>query len=140
MAFGYAAPLMLETAVELRVFDVLDRGPKTAPEVATATGASVRGVRILLNGLIALEMLSKDAGGKYALTPESGAFLVSGKPGCFGGMLRQTGKQLLPKWMQLTQIVHTGKPAQAVNQAGEGAAFFADFVEGPSPLILADKP
>jgi hypothetical protein len=48
MAFGYAAPLMLEAAIEHKVFDVLDRGSMTAQEVATATETSPRGMRILL--------------------------------------------------------------------------------------------
>ncbi len=78
-------------------------------------------------------MVTKDKSNKYALTPESSQFLVSGKESYFGGMLRHTGKQLLPKWMQLTQIVKTGKPAQAVNQEGDGSAFFAEFVESIFP-------
>ena len=133
MAFGYSAPLMLETAIEHKMFDLLDAGPKTAQELATAAGTSAHGTRILLNGLIALEMISKDADGRYALTAESAAFLVSGKPSFFGGMIRHTNKQLLPKWMQLTEIVRTGKPAHAVNQEGDGSAFFAEFVEAIFP-------
>ncbi len=133
LGFGYLAPLILETAIEHKIFDVLEKGPKTPEEVAKATKVSSRGARILLNGLLAIEMVTKDKSNKYSLTPESSAFLVSGKQSYFGGMLRHTGKQLLPKWMQLTQIVKTGKPAQAVNQEGDGAKFFADFVEAIFP-------
>ena len=137
LASGYAAPLMLEAAIEHKVFDLLDRGLMTAEEVARASGTSVRGMRILLNGLIALELISKDAAGRYALTPESAAFLVRGKPDYRGGMLRHTSKQLMPKWMQLTEVVRTGKPAQAVNQEGSGSAFFAEFVEAIFPNSYA---
>ena len=133
MFFGYSAPLILEAAVEHKLFDVLDRQPQTAPQLAAATGTSPRGTRILLNGLVALEMVTRDAGGKFALTPEASEFLVSGKPAYFGAMLRHTSKQLLPKWMQLNEIVKTGKPARAVNQEGEGSAFFAEFVESIFP-------
>ena len=137
LASGYAAPLMLEAAIEHKVFDLLDRGLMTAEEVARASGTSVRGMRILLNGLIALELISKDAAERYALTPESAAFLVRGKPDYRGGMLRHTSKQLMPKWMQLTEVVRTGKPAQAVNQEGSGSAFFAEFVEAIFPNSYA---
>jgi 3-hydroxy-5-methyl-1-naphthoate 3-O-methyltransferase len=133
MAFGYSAPLMLEAALQHKVFDVLELGPKTAQELATATETSVRGMHILLKGLIALEVVTRDAAGRYSLTPESSAFLVSGKPSYFGAVLRHTSKQLLPKWLQLTEIVKTGKPARAVNQEAEGSAFFADFVEAIFP-------
>jgi 3-hydroxy-5-methyl-1-naphthoate 3-O-methyltransferase len=133
MAFGYSAPLILETAVQHGIFDALERKPQTAQELAAATAISLRGARILLNGLIAIEMVARGADGRYTLTPESSAFLVSGKPGYFGGMLKHVSKQLLPKWMRLTEIVKTGKPAQAVNQEGEGSTFFADFVEAIFP-------
>jgi ubiquinone/menaquinone biosynthesis C-methylase UbiE len=144
MAFGYSAPLMLEAAIEHKFFDTLDRHPQTADQLAAATSTSPRGARILLNGLLAIEMVIRDSTGKFSLTPESSLFLVSGKPSYFGGMLRHTGKQLLPKWMQLTQIVKTGKPAMAVNQEPEGAAFFSEFVESifpnsyPAASALAD--
>jgi SAM-dependent methyltransferase len=121
LAFGYAAPLML------------DAGSKFAEQIASASGTSPRGMRILLNGLVAIELLTKDSTGHYALTPESSAFLVSTKPAYFGGMLRHTSKQLLPKWLHLTEIVRTGKPATAVNQEAAGSTFFAEFVESIFP-------
>src|SRR5205823_1914652 len=49
MWFAYAPPLMLEAAVRNRVFDVLDTGAKSVEQVAAATGASVRGLRALMN-------------------------------------------------------------------------------------------
>ncbi len=139
MAFGYAPALMLEAAVRHRVFDALDAGPKTLAELAAATGASNRGLRALLNALVGLELLSKqhDTGGdddRYALTPESAAFLVSGKPAFLGGMMLHTSGQLLPKWLELSEIVRTGRPARAVNEEGEGSKFFEQFVEALFPV------
>jgi 3-hydroxy-5-methyl-1-naphthoate 3-O-methyltransferase len=37
MAWGYAPPLILETAIRHRVFDVLDSGPLSLNEIAQAT-------------------------------------------------------------------------------------------------------
>ena len=45
MAWGYAAPLMIEAAVKDRVFDVLDSGAKSLEQVAAETKASSRGLR-----------------------------------------------------------------------------------------------
>jgi ubiquinone/menaquinone biosynthesis C-methylase UbiE len=126
--FGYAPPLMLEAAVQNRLFDALAAGPQTAAQVASTTGASGRGVRILLNGLVGLELLTK-SGDAYALTPESATFLVSSKPSFRGGMFRHTSRQILPNWMHLADAVRTGKPALAVNQEQSGAPFFREFVE-----------
>src|SRR5262249_918643 len=119
---------MLEAAVRNRVFDTLADGPKDVAGVAAATGASGRGLRILMNGLVALGLLAKD-GGRYALTPESDAFLVRGRPGYRGGFFEHTSRQLIPQWLHLSDVVRTGRPAVAVNREGEGAEFFRAFVE-----------
>lgn len=143
-AFAFAGPLMLEAAVRHRVFDALDAGPKTLDEVRAATGASARGLRMLLDALVALEFLTKDARGRYGLTPESSAYLVSTKPDYRGGYFKHVSSHLLPKWMQLGEIVRTGRPAAAVNREDTGAPFFEEFVEDlfpmnyPSALVLAD--
>jgi hypothetical protein len=134
MAFGYAAPLLIQSAVEHGVFDALDAQPQTADELASARKISPRGTRIMLDGLTALELVARDPDGRFRLTPESATFLVSTNPSYFGGMIRHTSVQLLPKWAQLPEIVRTGKPAIAVNQEGQGAAFFAKFVESLFPM------
>jgi ubiquinone/menaquinone biosynthesis C-methylase UbiE/DNA-binding transcriptional ArsR family regulator len=133
-AWGYAAPLMLEAAVRHRVFDALDKGPATVEQLSSETGASRRGLRILLNALVGLELLARDKEGRYALTAESATYLVRGKPDYRGGMLLHTSTQLLPKWMQLAEIVRTGKPAIHVNRQDEGAGFFQQFVEELFPF------
>lgn len=143
-AWGYVPPLVLETAIKHRVFDVLDGGPKDLQQVHEATGASLRGLAVVMNILVGLNFLAKDDQGLYSLTPESAAFLVSTKPSFQGGILRHTSQQLLPKWLHLNEIVATGKPAAAVNQQGEGTDFFQQLVTDifpmsyPAAQVLAD--
>jgi len=133
-AWGYTPPLILEAAIRHRVFDVLDAGPKTLKETAAATGASERGLRIIMNALVGLNFLAKTDGQRYALTPESEAFLVSTKPAFHGGFLKHTSQQLIPHWLQLNEVVRTGKPATSVNQEGAGSDFFQQFVADIFPL------
>jgi SAM-dependent methyltransferase len=133
MAFGYAAPLMLEAAIRHRVFDVLDGGPKKLEQVARETGASPRGLRAIMNALVALEFLSKK-GEQYILTPESETFLVSTKPAFYGGLIKHTSEMLLPNWLQLNEIVRTGKPATAVNASASGTDFFKELVPAIFPM------
>ncbi|MCI0703922.1 MAG: methyltransferase domain-containing protein [Planctomycetia bacterium] len=133
-SFAYAPPLMIEAAVRLNLFDALAGGPKSADDLATTTGASVRGVRILLNGLVGLELLTRPKPGQYALTAEAEAFLVRGRPMYLGGFFRHASSHLIPKWLGLTDVVRTGKPARAVNAEGDGVAFFEQFVEDIFPL------
>jgi ubiquinone/menaquinone biosynthesis C-methylase UbiE len=133
-AWGYAPPLVLEAAIRHRVFDVLDAGPKSLNEIHQATGASERGLAAILNFLVGLDFLRKEADGNYALAPESAAFLVSTKPGFQGGFIRHTSEQLLPNWLQLNRIVATGEPAVSVNQQGPGSDFFREFVNDIFPM------
>jgi 3-hydroxy-5-methyl-1-naphthoate 3-O-methyltransferase len=132
-AWGYVPTFVLEAAIRHRVFDVLDSGPKTLQETAVATGASERGLRAIMNVLVGLNFLAKTEG-KYALTPESETFLVSTKPSFFGGILKHTSGQLIPKWLEMNEIVATGKPAVAVNEQSAGSEFFQKFVIDIFPM------
>ncbi|HYW43391.1 MAG TPA: class I SAM-dependent methyltransferase [Bryobacteraceae bacterium] len=135
LAWGYIAPLTMEAAVRHGIFDLLDGGPRTIDEVARHTGASERGLRALMNALAGLQLLSRDADGNYGLTGESAAFLVSGKPGYVGGLIRHTSTQRIPLWLKLTDAVKEGKPAAGgVNREQTGTEFFHEFVEDLFPL------
>jgi len=133
-AWGYVPPLILEAAIRHRVFDVLDDGPKAINDVQKETGASERGLTAIMNALVGLNLLAKDDQGRYSLTPESAAFLVSTKPGFQGGMIRHCSEQLIPKWLHLNEIVATGKPVESVNQEGAGSEFFQNFVNDIFPM------
>lgn len=133
LAWGYAPPLILEAALNYRVFDLLEQAPQTVTELADQSGASVRGLTAILNALVGLEFLVKK-GDRYALTPESAAFLVSTKPAYHGGFFQHTIRQVLPNWLRLKEAVGTGRPTVAANHQSEGQQFFAEFVEGLFPL------
>ena len=136
-AWGYVPPLVLEAAIRHRVFDILDQHsacPQSVAEVAGANGASERGLTAIMNVLVALGLLAKDGHGKYSLTPESETFLVSTKPAFMGGLIRHGSQHLIPKWLNLNEIVATGRPITAVNQQESGSEFFQEFVNDIFPL------
>jgi len=135
--FAYAPPLIIAAAVSNKVFDSLESGSKAVDQISKETGASERGLRMLMNALVGLELLKKDRHQKYSLTPESAAFLVSNKPGALAGFFRLNVTQLVSKWLQLGDVVRTGRPAQAVNQEGEGTEFFSGLVENIIPMSYA---
>ena len=105
----------------------------TAMQVAAASGASERGLAILMNALVGFEFLSKDAQQRYALTPESAAFLVTTKPSFQGGIIKHCSEQLIPAWLHLNQIVASGAPTRSVDSP-EGAEFFESFVADIFPM------
>lgn len=137
MVWGYAPPIILGTAIQAKVFDLLDAGPKTVEEVAQASGNSVRGLRGIMNALVGFQFLSKSSDGRYSLTPESAAFLVSSKPGYLGKFAEFSGLKMIHTWLPLPEIVKTGKPSASVNQADQGAAFFQELVE---PIFAMSYP
>jgi 3-hydroxy-5-methyl-1-naphthoate 3-O-methyltransferase len=132
--WDYAPPLIVAAAVRLRIFDLLVERPLSVAEVAERAGASQRGVRSLLNGLVGLDFLAKEPGERYRLTEESEAFLVSGKPGYLGGMFAHA-HDLVPGWLDLAEVVRKGKPLGSLNQE-EGAAFFSELVVSLYPMNL----
>jgi len=134
MSSAYGPPLVIGAAVGNKVFDSLESGPKSAEQVSKETGASERGLRIIMNALVGLELLKKDRQKKYSLTPESAAFLVSGKPGTLAGFFGTIAPQLISRWLRLTDIVRDGRPVVAVNQETEGTEFFRQLVESIIPM------
>ena len=136
LAWSFAAPLIIEAAVQHGVFDRLDQRPRSAAELSAETGASLRGLTAILNVLVGLELLGRDDD-RYTLTPESTAFLVSTRPSYHGMFFQHISDQLLPRWLELNDIVRTGRPTSHVNQEEEGAQFFAEFVEALFPISFS---
>ena len=129
MIWGYAPPLILATAVHAKVFDSLEAGPKSVEELAQASGNSVRGLRSIMNALVGFNFLAKHSDGHYGLTPESAAYLVSGKQGYLGKFVEFSALSMMQTWLPLPEIVRTGKPNVAINQQDSGESFFQELVE-----------
>jgi len=134
LSFAYAPPLIISAAAGNKIFDTLENSAKTAEEVAKTTGASPRALKILMNALVGLDLLKKDRRGRYSLTPESAAFLISRKPGTHAGFFGTIAPQLISRWLRLTDIVREGRPAVTVNQETEGTEFFSQLVENIIPM------
>jgi SAM-dependent methyltransferase len=134
LSFAYAPPLIISAGVSNQVFDSLGDGAKTPEQVAEKTGASARALRILMNALAGLNLLKKDRQGKYSLTPESAAFLLTKNPGTHAGFFGTIAPQIISRWLRLSDIVREGRPAVAVNQETEGTEFFSQLVENIIPL------
>src|SRR6184192_403558 len=134
LSFAYAPPLIISAGVSNKIFDSLEGDAKTAEQVAAKTGASARALGILMNALVGLGLLKKNRQGKYSLTPESAAFLLSEKPGTHAGFFGTIAPHLISRWLRLADVVREGRPAVAVNQETEGTEFFSQLVENIIPM------
>ncbi len=112
LATGGWATAALGAAVTYGVFTLVDKGCRTASELATAAGLSPRGTQALLDGLVGLGLLTV-SGGKYDNSPEAAEFLVEGKPSYFGGFAKFSFDDLR-HWARLADVVKTGAPADDV--------------------------
>jgi SAM-dependent methyltransferase len=105
---GYQVSAILNTGLELGVFDRIAEGNDDPKSIATAIGADERGTRILLDALAAVGFLSAD-NGHYILTPVADTFLVSERPAYLGGMMNILGGEW--QWeafMRLGEAVRNG--------------------------------
>ena len=119
--FGMLPGRALATAVQLDIFSPLADGPRDAAAVAAAIKASPRGVRMLLDAMASMRLLSKSDGG-YALTPLARAHLLRASPDYAAAMLEND--ELWNAWTGLPEVVRTGRPVMAVERQEQAEDFF----------------
>jgi len=107
-ASSFFVSRVILTANRLRIFDHLAAPGKTAPQLSRTLQTDTRATELLLNSLVAVGLLvkSKDT---YTNTAIASRYLVSGKPGYQGDILRHYST-LWDNWSGLDTVVKTGKP------------------------------
>jgi len=125
LAWGYAAPVVIATAVRYGLFGSIGHRGASIEELVRRTGLSERGLRILLQALVGLRLLRRN-GSRFELTPESATCLVPEQPEYRGGLFLHHVEHLLPRWLQLPEVVRTGRP---VRDPRSPAHRYAGFVE-----------
>lgn len=131
---GAQAAATLGTAVQYEVFTRLERGAMTPAELATAASIAPRGARALLDGLVALGLVTV-ADGRYANSPEASTFLVEGKPASLTGMAR-VSLHGMADWAKLPDAVKTGAPVMRESTDTEDLAFWHILVPAIAPLAM----
>lgn len=111
MASAFYESCILFTASDLGVFAKLaELGATDAKALAKALSLSERGIRMLLDACVAIDLLKKN-GDVYSNTPESAAFLVPGSPADLSGAIRYN-RDVFPSWGRLPDFVRHGKPVE----------------------------
>jgi len=129
MNWAFAKTSVLAAGVELDVFTHIAGGKKTVNQISKATKSSRRAMEMLLNALAGLGLLAKDKGGLFSLRPESGKFLVRGKPRYLGDMSLHS-LELNKIWLHLAECVRSGKPYAAVDEKEGAEDYFPILVRG----------
>ncbi|HOA71987.1 MAG TPA: methyltransferase [Phycisphaerae bacterium] len=126
IARSFQPACVLAAAADLDVFNVLASRPMNAEEVASAIRGDVRATTILLDALVALELLSKQ-GDTYALPAELVDVLTDKSPQTVLPMVLHQAN-CLRRWVQLPQVVRSGRPAERIPSIRGEAADTASFI------------
>jgi ubiquinone/menaquinone biosynthesis C-methylase UbiE len=132
--WGTRIALALIAAVDLDVFTAIAQGKKTAADVAKSLNVPQRGIERLLDSLTGIGYLTK-RGSKYGLTPIADTFLVRTKHTYMGAMAKES-QMTVPLWLQLADVIRSGKPAAAVDSE-EGRKFFPELVKAIFPMTYS---
>ncbi|HXV78610.1 MAG TPA: class I SAM-dependent methyltransferase [Candidatus Binatia bacterium] len=108
---------ILDAALEYDFFTWIDKGFRTADEIARKAATDPRATRIVLDSLIALALIEKKHE-RYSLVPLSEAFLVSGKPAYIGDF-RHVTLALWDGMAHLKQSLKTGQPSSRMDTGNE---------------------
>ena len=110
MATGFFLSRLVYLAAKLGIADHLASGPKSADELAPATGCDARTLTRFLRTLANHDILVLDTNGKFALTPVGDA-LRSDAPGYTRSTILTLGSDAIwNAWGELPYVVETGRP------------------------------
>jgi len=107
---GYLASKALFAAIELGVFDALDKETCTAEELGEQVGLAGRPARTLLLALLGEGLISREGDG-YRNEPIARTFLVSASPQFMGALAAHQGTHY-GKLAQLTDSLKQDKPVR----------------------------
>lgn len=112
LASAFYGSSVLFAALELDLFTLIAHTERpTLDTLAETSGADLRGLRLLLDGAVAVGLLTKTEG-VYGLTPASAASLVKGAPHDLTRAITYN-RDVYPAWGKLAQLAKTGKPVEA---------------------------
>ena len=131
--YSFVPSRVMQAGLKLGVFSALGaarvKGVATAVEIAQALHCDERGMRMLLDALVACNLAAKKrSAGKtlYSLSPVARQFLVPASTDYIGTMFEHD--TMWDTWQLLPAAVRTGRPVQRVNDASVRADFFPTLV------------
>ena len=105
---GYQVTAATKAAIEVGIFTRISEGSTTAGQIAQATGAAERGIRILCDTMTVLGLLGK-SGDEYSLSDDAALFLDEQSPAYMGRVVDfMLGPTITKGFSDLTAAVRQG--------------------------------
>ena len=118
LGMSFRPAVILLAANRIGLFHALQNRTLSAEHIAAELGADLRATRILLHALAALHLLEKSEAG-FRIPTALQPYLMEGRPEYLGDMLRHDFN-LLKRWIELPNIVKSGRPAERTEARGSG--------------------
>ena len=135
---AYKPACVIAAAVDLDVFGGLEGKSMTAQSVACELGTDARATAVLLDALAAMQLLSKQ-NGSYKVPQEVAEALTGKGVGDVSAAVRHHGN-CLRRWVQLAQVVQSGRATKTVPGIRGETAEQIDFIEAmrefAEPIVL----
>lgn len=96
---------------KLGIADLLQSGPKTAEELATATDSHAPSLFRILRALVSVGVLNSAEGGRFAQTPLSETLVTDAPNSLRWFAISELGQEHYPAWGNLMHSVKTGEIA-----------------------------
>jgi hypothetical protein len=135
LASGHIEARIVQTAVELHIFDALGGPPQVSGAVARKLSLNPRATDLLMNALAALELLEKN-GTQFSLAPVSRQYLVRGSPEYLGGLILFDAS-LWNSWEKLSVAIRSGNPVRTPDMYQHDPAETEVFIQAMDSLVKA---
>ena len=135
LASGHVEARIVQSAVQLKIFDTLEATALSAQAVATKLQLDAAASELVLNALAALELLHKNDK-QYSLTEISRTHLLRSSPRYVGAMILFDAA-LWSCWEKLPDALHSGRPVRPANMYQEVRAETETFIDGMDSLVKA---
>jgi ubiquinone/menaquinone biosynthesis C-methylase UbiE len=136
LLFGFLITQALYTAAELGIADLLTSGPRSADDLASASGAEASSLYRVLRLLASEGVFTETGDGWFALTPMADA-LRRDVPGSLRpNVLLNGGATMWQSWSHLLHAVRTGEPAF---DHAHGVDLFEYFRRHPDEWAIFDQ-
>lgn len=136
LVHGYRVTQMLSVVAKLGIPDQLEGGPRTAEELAAATGVHPDALYRLLRTLASIGVFEEIAPRRFALTPLAD-LLRTAHPSSFRSMAAYQGDDAYRAWGDLFYSVMTGAPAFDHVFGAPHFAYMAQHPETSAPFDQA---
>jgi hypothetical protein len=133
MALSFGMARSIYAAAEIGLIDLLVDGPKTAEELAVATGTHAPSLQRLLRYLCSIGLCERDGAKRFSVT-YLGSALQSGAPGAARSFIRAVGCS--SAWASWGEIVHSLKTGQPSIEKATGASLFEFLSQNPDVAAL----